>query len=735
MAASRPSIARVCVEIDLLKQLTQRVWIGNGDHEGFWQALIPENMPKYCSHCFRQGHTQDYCHVLHPDFKSERPLISKKNEGNLAFQPPSSSVLGSVGKGEQPGQGVENNIIDKVDDSKKDKVDAVDKEGISAAPKVTTLDEECAADGDCPKICIDLSKELATGACSDNQPMVPQHALEELGDKFPDKQTEYLEFLAGTDNVEQPCPVDDPKQSFEQQVFVPTRIDEGLISVSKGEKEVDEDIHAQGVVDDLHITSSSLHLSLQISSALFELPIIFSFVHAKCTAHERVQLWNSLIVDKPKQSAWFIVGDFNVIVSAEEKKGGMPFRPEEGWDFLDFMSQAGIFYVGYSGSRFTWCNNRHGRVHIWKRLDRLLMNQSASSLGLKFSVQHLCRDPSDHAPLLLSAVTNLDDKPKPFRFMNFWTSKPELLDVIKCQWNRRFSGPLLNIFAQKLRKVKAALRIWSRNVFGDIFESVKVAEQRAFKAELSYDDDASEANLVELHEAQAQLRRSHGVEHMFWQQKARLKWLKDGDRNSKYFHSVVAKRRNNENLEEIPSIEEVKSVVFAMDGESAAGPNSFSGKFFTCAWDIVVEDLYAALGLRQGDPISPALLVIGVEVLSRMLNLLSGQSGIAIADLLASLESKKCNIVGREGAERHANRLSKIGTELGSNIVYDSFSQLPSSGTLVMFPTRFFAKQRQYQSESLAMQARESGDADFLELLLESNLNEIKLQNYSIEHS
>ena len=53
--------------------------------------------------------------------------------------------------------------------------------------------------------------------------------------------------------------------------------------------------------------------------------------------------------------------------------------------------------------------------------------------------------------------------------------------------------------------------------------------------------------------------------------------------------------QDNENLEEIPSIEEVKSVVFAMDGESAAGPNSFSGKFFTCAWDIVVEDLYAAL--------------------------------------------------------------------------------------------------------------------------------------------
>ena len=70
MAISRPSVARVCVEMDLMMPRPSRVWIGNGTHEGFWQELVPENLPSYGSHCFRQWHTEDGCHVLHPELRA-----------------------------------------------------------------------------------------------------------------------------------------------------------------------------------------------------------------------------------------------------------------------------------------------------------------------------------------------------------------------------------------------------------------------------------------------------------------------------------------------------------------------------------------------------------------------------------------------------------------------------------------------------------------------------------------
>lgn len=59
---SRPSVARVCVEMDMLRSTPSRVWVGMaGDSAGFWQQIFVENLPKYCSNCWRVGHdNQEY---------------------------------------------------------------------------------------------------------------------------------------------------------------------------------------------------------------------------------------------------------------------------------------------------------------------------------------------------------------------------------------------------------------------------------------------------------------------------------------------------------------------------------------------------------------------------------------------------------------------------------------------------------------------------------------------------
>ncbi|MQM03972.1 hypothetical protein Taro_036764 [Colocasia esculenta] len=51
--------ARVCVEVDLLKPSSDRVWIGMGELGGYWQEVSYLNMPEYCCVCRRLGHLME----------------------------------------------------------------------------------------------------------------------------------------------------------------------------------------------------------------------------------------------------------------------------------------------------------------------------------------------------------------------------------------------------------------------------------------------------------------------------------------------------------------------------------------------------------------------------------------------------------------------------------------------------------------------------------------------------
>lgn len=57
----------------------------------------------------------------------------------------------------------------------------------------------------------------------------------------------------------------------------------------------------------------------------------------------------------------------------------------------------------------------------------------------------------------------------------------------------------------------------------------------------------------------------------------------------------IISREQNAELVRLAWMEEMKEVVFAMDGESVVGPNGFTNKFFTFAWDVVSHDVFEAV--------------------------------------------------------------------------------------------------------------------------------------------
>ena len=62
--------------------------------------------------------------------------------------------------------------------------------------------------------------------------------------------------------------------------------------------------------------------------------------------------------------------------------------------------------------------------------------------------------------------------------------------------------------------------------------------------EILYDTQPMDEARSELHCVQARLLQSLRVQEEFWKQKARTKWLTDGDCNSKFFHALVRDKRS-----------------------------------------------------------------------------------------------------------------------------------------------------------------------------------------------
>ena len=84
---------------------------------------------------------------------------------------------------------------------------------------------------------------------------------------------------------------------------------------------------------------SEQHLTLNVQMQCLPSMVVLSAIHAKCTAQERNQLWLDLVREKPLDMPWLLMGDFNVIAQVEEKRGGLPVRPEEGGSSLILCPQ------------------------------------------------------------------------------------------------------------------------------------------------------------------------------------------------------------------------------------------------------------------------------------------------------------------------------------------------------------------------------------------------------------
>ncbi|XP_020688823.1 uncharacterized protein LOC110104175 [Dendrobium catenatum] len=351
-------------------------------------------------------------------------------------------------------------------------------------------------------------------------------------------------------------------------------------------------------------------------------------------------------------------GDFNAISCSTERMGGSSPSLRSMDDFNNMISTCNLIDIGFVGDSFTW-----NRGHLWQRLDRVLFNDAWISLFNATNVQHLSRTLSDHSPLLITIKRSSYNAPPKFRFQNMCLLNNSFLNTVNNNW----IAPLhpdngvrgMVRFWYKLKRLKQVLNWWNRNVFKNIFSNILQDENLVNLTESSYRSDPSVVNLDLLNKCKVDLINYHNQEEVYWKQKAAAKHLGEGDRNTKYFHAIVNRKRIknstikiqkkdglftdnimevkdlaiehfqnlfNKNFSSIidmelsfihnivsaednnflpcpPSLEEVKKVMMERNSDSVAGPDGFTTLFFQKAWNIIGGDMFnAVLDFFDGSP-------------------------------------------------------------------------------------------------------------------------------------
>ena len=147
---------------------------------------------------------------------------------------------------------------------------------------------------------------------------------------------------------------------------------------------------------------------------------------------------------------------------------------------------------------------------------------------------------SDHFPILLEGGNLLGGK-KPFRFENMWFKDEGFLERVRSWWESYlFQGSPSFILANKLKLLKLDLKRWNVEEFSNIGHRVQNLWKDLNVLEAIEDDHVLSAEeSMEKDRIRGELEISTLLEEICWRQKSRALFLKEGDRNTKFFHRIA----------------------------------------------------------------------------------------------------------------------------------------------------------------------------------------------------
>ncbi|KAL0285313.1 UNVERIFIED_CONTAM: hypothetical protein Sradi_7176400 [Sesamum radiatum] len=184
-----------------------------------------------------------------------------------------------------------------------------------------------------------------------------------------------------------------------------------------------------------------------------------SVIYGECDHIQRRDLWTTLCLlsEVDNEVPWCVLGDFNVVLDASEIRGRIADTTNAMNEFKECITEAALVNLPFTGCFFSWHNSSMGSRSLWKRLDRVLVNEAWL---VKWPLtKYLCALPStsDHSPLILSGYDRNYEKGM-FRFDNFLANQPGFINTVWSTWKHTIYGTRMYGVITKMKALKPVFR-------------------------------------------------------------------------------------------------------------------------------------------------------------------------------------------------------------------------------------------------------------------------------------
>ena len=344
---------------------------------------------------------------------------------------------------------------------------------------------------------------------------------------------------------------------------------------------------------------------------------------------------------------WLVVGDFNMILSNEDKNNSNLDRNMMG-RFRRWKDDLALLEIPLTGRKYSWSNGQSNPTLV--RLDRMFCSADWEALFPGCLLQSTTSQDLDHCPLLLG-LQDVNRAKGRFFFQAFWVKLEGFHDTVDQAWCSVAPGPCpLVTLSRKLQATSRALQSWSAKKVGCLKLQLEMAWELLHMFEMAQElrvlspaEDWFRCALKKRILALSSWSRS--VARL----RSRVTWLKDGDANTSLFHAQARCRKKRNFIASLTSTEgevwtshddkaialfdfydgllgtaiqrdasidldelglqsfdldglnvhfsedEVWDTVKSTPSDKAPGPDGFTGRFYKSCWSVVRLDVMAAI--------------------------------------------------------------------------------------------------------------------------------------------